>query len=87
MRAFVCVLGCNNGRTDGRRGEMKPRTRYPTMTALDMDDPEELFELKVKYDAGVGKAQREETKPLVADLQHAVELRMKDFANTFLATF
>ena len=58
------------------------------MTALDMDDPDELFEVQVKYDAGLTAAQRTEVKGLLKNgLQASMEVRIKEFANQFLASF
>lgn len=58
------------------------------MTALDMDDPDELFEVKVTYDGGLTAAQRTEVKGLLKKgLQAGVEVRIKEFANQFLASF
>ncbi len=62
--------------------------KYPSMTALDMDDPEELFEVNVAYDAGATAEQKAEAKAgPVAALLAAVERRMKEFAAQFLETF
>ena len=42
---------------------------YPSMTAIDMDDPDERFELKIKFDASTPNSSRKEAKELLKGLQ------------------
>ena len=60
---------------------------YPEMSSMDMDDPDEVFEVKVTFDAGTPQDKKLETRRLLKSLQNAFETRMKEFANDYITNF